>query len=90
MYAETAILLQPGDHFVLYTDGLLEARTHTGELFSFERLQHLIAERPSAEQAMDVAQRFGQQDDITVLTFTRLALGQESTMKLTMPALVTA
>jgi ABC-type arginine transport system permease subunit len=90
LYEERSIQLQPGDHFVLYTDGLLEARTPTGELFSFTRLQSLIEDRPSAEQALKVATDFGQEDDITILTLTRLALGETSSTLLSAPALTPA
>ena len=84
-YEETTVHLATGDHFVLYTDGLLEARTPTGELFGFERLRALFTGRPNAEQATEAAMNFGQQDDITVLTLTRLALGEESFTQLTAP-----
>jgi hypothetical protein len=56
---------------VLYTDGLIEARNCSGELFSFGRLEALLATGANANQASEAAQRFGQDDDITVLTFTR-------------------
>jgi hypothetical protein len=72
-YEESALSLAVGDHCVLYTDGLLEARRPTGELYGFERLQKLIAGRPNATQAAAAAVKFGQDDDITVLTFTRVA-----------------
>ncbi|MGH9694263.1 MAG: PP2C family protein-serine/threonine phosphatase, partial [Bryobacteraceae bacterium] len=86
-YDETSILLHPGDQLSLYTDGLLEARSATGELYGFERLHTLFASRPSAQQASDAAVAFGQDDDITVLTLTRLAAGEESTTSLTTPFL---
>ena len=35
----------------------------------------LFANRPTAQQAMKAAIDFGQEDDITVLTLTRLAEG---------------
>ena len=89
-YEEITLQLEPGDHLLMYTDGLLEARTAKGELFSFERLQALIAGQPSAEQALQAAQQFGQQDDITVLTLTRLAVGEEATLTLSAPVLANA
>jgi hypothetical protein len=84
MYEETTrhFDLQVGDHLLLYTDGLLEARTAAGELYSFDRLRDLVATKPNAEQATMAAQNFGQDDDITVLTLTRLAAGEESPMRL--------
>jgi len=89
-YEESTFSLQVGDHFALYTDGLLEARSQTGELYSFARLQTLFATNPNATQATEAAVNFGQDDDITVLTLTRLATGQESTTQLTAPELAPA
>jgi hypothetical protein len=89
-YEETTVYLRAGDHFVLYTDGLLEARMASGELYSFERLQKLVASRPDAAQATDAAVHFGQQDDITVLTLTRLGVGEESRTQLIAPVLAPA
>jgi len=71
----------------LYTDGLLEARNADGELFSFARVRALMETAPDAEQASQAAVAFGQDDDITVLTLTRLAVGVESTTSLRAPAL---
>jgi serine phosphatase RsbU (regulator of sigma subunit) len=73
-YEEVRIQLDASDHLSLYTDGLLEARSSSGELYSFERLSTLLTSRPTAEQATEAAVAFGQDDDITVLTLTRLAL----------------
>jgi serine phosphatase RsbU (regulator of sigma subunit) len=87
-YDETTIQLNIDDRLTLYTDGLLEARNPTGEIFSFERLQNLLATKPDAKQATDAAVSFGQDDDITVLTITRLATGVESTTLLEAPTLV--
>ncbi|HVZ83037.1 MAG TPA: PP2C family protein-serine/threonine phosphatase, partial [Terracidiphilus sp.] len=68
VYEERTLQLQVGDHFSLYTDGLLEARSPAGEIYSFERLESLFASHPSASQATEAAVSFGQNDDITVLT----------------------
>lgn len=78
-YEETTVRLAAGDHFALYTDGLLEARSFSGELYGFDRLESLLSTRPNAAQATEAAVNFGQDDDITVLTLTRLATGEEST-----------
>jgi hypothetical protein len=89
-YGEVAMQLHPGDYLSLYTDGLLEARNHSGELYGFERLHTLLAARPTALQATQAAVAFGQDDDITVLTLTRLAAGEESTTSLVAPLLAPA
>ena len=87
LYIELAMKLQPGDQMSFYTDGLLEARNSSGELYGFDRLYTLLADRPTAQQATEAAIQFGQDDDITVLTLTRLAAGEESTTSLTAPFL---
>ena len=86
-YEEISILTHPGDHLALYTDGLVEARNATGELYGFDRLQTLFASKPSAEQATEAAVAFGQDDDITVLTLTRLEEGEQSTTSIVTPVL---
>jgi len=79
-YDETALQLNPADCLALYTDGLLEARSVTGELYGFDRLRTLFAADPTADQATEAAVAFGQDDDITVLTLTRLGAGEASTL----------
>ena len=76
-YLQSEFKVRTGDHFALYTDGLLEARRPTGELYGFERLEGLFSVRTNAAQATEAAVNFGQDDDITVLTLTRLASGEE-------------
>ncbi len=70
-YAETAIQLREGDMLTLISDGVLEARNTAGELFGFERTAAIS--RRSADQIAKAAERFGQEDDITVLTVMRNA-----------------
>lgn len=89
-YGEIAVQLKPGDQLSLYTDGLLEAKSENGELFGFERMHGLFARRPSAEEATQAAIEFGQDDDITVLTLTRLAEGEESKTELMAPGVARA
>ncbi len=89
-YEETTIRLREGDHFALYTDGLLEARKPTGEIFSFDRLDALFAADPDALRATEAAVDFGQEDDITVLMLTRLVAGEKSSSQLIAPSLARA
>jgi hypothetical protein len=77
LYLQSEFTVRAGDHFSLYTDGLLEARSTTGELYGFERLEGLFSVRTNAAEATAAAVNFGQDDDITVLTLTRLASGEE-------------
>ncbi len=71
VYAESTFKLAAGEQLTLLTDGVLEARNSIGELFGFERSAAIAGQ--SAESIVHAAQAFGQEDDITVLTFTRLA-----------------
>ena len=64
-YAETTLQLPPGAQLTLLTDGVLEARSKTGELFGFDRTAAISNQ--SAEAIAQAAQAFGQEDDITVL-----------------------
>ncbi len=89
-YENVRFHLAVGDRLTFYTDGLLEARNSAGELFSFDRLRALMATQPDAQQATDAAVAFGQDDDITVITLTRLAPGVQSTTSLQAPALVSS
>ncbi len=61
--------LAPGDRLMLLSDGVVEAQNEKRELFGFERARTLTT-RPAATVA-DAAQKFGQQDDITVVSMTR-------------------
>jgi Stage II sporulation protein E (SpoIIE) len=84
-YEETSFRLNINDHLVLYTDGLLEARNRSGELYGFDRLETLFATKPTAGEASQEAIEFGQDDDITVLTITRLAIGESSPTQVFFP-----
>jgi serine phosphatase RsbU (regulator of sigma subunit) len=54
---------------VLLSDGVVEARSATGELLGFDRLAQLTLQ--SAREIADTAKAFGQEDDITVLSLSR-------------------
>ncbi len=77
--------MSPGDRLSLYTDGVLEARNDAGELYGFDRVQTLFSASPSAQEVMEAAVQFGQDDDITVLTLARLAAWQQGTTSLDAP-----
>jgi hypothetical protein len=65
-YEEAKFQLEPGAQITLLTDGGVEARSATGELFGFARTQTWSCK--SAEQILQAACAFGQDDDITVVT----------------------
>jgi hypothetical protein len=68
-YREHTFTLAPGDQLTLLSDGVLEAMDAKGELFGFDRMRAISAQ--SAAEIAAAARRFGQEDDITVLTLTR-------------------
>jgi hypothetical protein len=70
-YEEVRLYLHPGDRILLMSDGVVEARQASGELFGFDRVHNLSNQ--SAFYIADAAKAFGQEDDITVLTVRRLA-----------------
>ncbi len=70
-YPEVRLYLHPGDRILLMSDGVVEARQPSGELFGFSRVHNLSNQ--SAFYIADAAKDFGQEDDITVLTIRRLA-----------------
>ena len=65
VYQAVKGVLRHQDRIVLLSDGVPEARSHSNELFGFDRLSELT--RLSAEEIAGAAQKFGQEDDITVL-----------------------
>ncbi|MGA7521241.1 MAG: SpoIIE family protein phosphatase [Acidobacteriaceae bacterium] len=62
--------LSESDRLVMISDGVVEARNAKGELFGFDRTAAISAK--SADQIAHAAKQFGQKDDITVLTLTRV------------------
>jgi serine phosphatase RsbU (regulator of sigma subunit) len=65
------LYLHPGDRILLYSDGVVEARRPSGELFGFDRVHNMSNQ--TAFYLAEAAKAFGQEDDITVLTVQRLA-----------------
>jgi phosphoserine phosphatase RsbU/P len=65
-YDQIDFNLRPGDRLVFLSDGVVEAPSKSGELYEFERAC-VVSIEPADLIAM-AAQRFGQEDDITVLT----------------------
>ena len=65
-YEQATFQLNRGDRLVFLSDGVVEATNAEGELFGFERTQQVSNE--SARYIAQTAQRFGQTDDITVVS----------------------
>lgn len=65
-YEQATFQLQVGDRLIFLSDGVVEASNAHGELFGFERTQQVSNE--SARYIAQTAKRFGQTDDITVVS----------------------
>src|SRR5215210_7219253 len=82
---QKAVVLEPEDSALLYSDGLVEAHETRGEMFGFPRLRALVAEHGEEPSLGDflmeelysfVGEGWEQEDDITLLTLRRYsALG---------------
>ena len=69
-YEESYFSLEPKDSLTFVSDGVIEARSVSGELFGFDRMLKFAKSNAKtiAQEAID----FGQDDDITVVTLTRV------------------
>ncbi|HEY6852548.1 MAG TPA: SpoIIE family protein phosphatase [Terracidiphilus sp.] len=65
-YEQATFQLNVGDRLIFLSDGVVEAANAQGELFGFERTQQVSNE--SARYIAQTAKRFGQTDDITVVS----------------------
>jgi phosphoserine phosphatase RsbU/P len=65
-YQQATFQLNVGDRLIFLSDGVVEASNAQGELFGFERTQQVSNE--SARYIAQTAKRFGQTDDITVVS----------------------
>ncbi len=75
-YPNLTVRLAPGTRLTLLTDGVVEARNSTGELFGFDRARVVSVQSPSA--IAEEAKAFGQEDDITVVTVEWTADAEKS------------
>jgi hypothetical protein len=62
--------LNERDRLMLMSDGIAEATDANGNLFGFERDHDLLRESRSASDVATAAQKFGQEDDISVISVT--------------------
>jgi phosphoserine phosphatase RsbU/P len=65
-YEQATHQLNRGERVIFLSDGVVEATNAEGELFGFERTQQVSNE--PARYIAQTAQRFGQNDDITVVS----------------------
>ena len=62
------------DRLLLLSDGVAEATNKDGKLFGFERVLELVRTESTATKIAETAQAFGQEDDITVIAVTKVAI----------------
>ncbi|HEY2859154.1 MAG TPA: SpoIIE family protein phosphatase [Terracidiphilus sp.] len=89
-YESTSVQLEAGETLTLMTDGVLEARGAKGELYGYERLSVLMEAQPTVQTIVDAACAFGQDDDITVLSVTRIAGAERADARLDLVAQIAA
>lgn len=65
-YEQVTFQLEQGVRIIFLSDGVVEAQNSEGELFGFERTQQVSNE--PARYIAQTAKRFGQNDDITVIS----------------------
>jgi len=70
-FIETRLDAGFGDRFVFMSDGIAEARNAAGDLLGFDAVRALAHASPA--EIAQRAQRFGQEDDMTVIEVQRLA-----------------
>jgi len=63
--------LKDDDELMLMSDGIAEATDADGHLFGFERVHELPRAATTAAELASAVQRFGQEDDISVISVTR-------------------
>jgi len=77
IYEDRPVVLRPGDVLVLYTDGVTEAESESGEQFGTQRLEQLIARHAGLESSqiiervvdavLEFAGERGQNDDLAMV-----------------------
>lgn len=71
-FSVTRFKLNQRDRLVLMSDGIVEATNVDGKMFGFERVHELVQTAASAAEVASAAQGFGQEDDISVISVTRV------------------
>ena len=79
-YASARTRLQPGDHLIIVTDGVMKAENSAGEMFGDDRLVECAGADTGVEQLLHSVQVFcgdgALEDDCTVLNLTFLGARQ--------------
>jgi len=70
-YSQTALEMRAGERAVLLTDGVPEARNEQGTLLGFAAVESLLRGGANALSVAEAAQRYGQNDDLTVVSIAR-------------------
>ena len=70
-FSRIHLRLDKNDRLTLMTDGVVEATNGKKELFGFARVMDLTRQNKPAVEIAAIAQAFGQEDDITVVSVTR-------------------
>jgi hypothetical protein len=76
VYEQSTLTLTVGDDLVMLTDGVAEAQNEQRVLLGFDQVESMLRDRSTAKSLADLAQRHGQNDDVTVLRIERLAPAQ--------------
>ncbi len=71
-FSTTRFKLNQHDRLMLMSDGIVEATNVDGNLFGFERVHELVQTAATAAEVATAAQGFGQEDDISVISVTRV------------------
>jgi len=71
-FSTTRFKLNQHDRLMLMSDGIVEATNVDGKLFGFERAHELVQTAATAAEVATAAQGFGQEDDISVISVTRV------------------
>ena len=73
VYEQTSLGMAVGDVLMLVTDGIAEAQNEQRVLLGFARVEQMLRAGATVKHVADAAQHYGQNDDITALSVTRLA-----------------
>jgi serine phosphatase RsbU (regulator of sigma subunit)/anti-sigma regulatory factor (Ser/Thr protein kinase) len=82
-YEQSTAVIEPGEHLLLYSDGLCEQHDGSGEMFGFPRTAEVVAESTSGQDLVDrcvselahfTGPEIEQEDDITLVALERRAL----------------